>query len=377
MNYLNLGKDDKQLKEIARVVENGGLVVFPFDTCYVFVVDPTNQEAVNKLYEIKGRAINKAISVAVCDLEMAGDYTKLTNSNKLIMQKLLPGPFTVVVEGKHKLAKGIEAMDGSLGIRIPDFKPVLDLAKALGKPITATSANVSGQNICHSLASLKKQLSAKKWQMVDLWVDGGQLAIRQASTVMDIRGRQIKTLRRGEIMMDESGQRMLSESVGETKAIAKLIWEKVMKTKSDGPVVFLLTGELGCGKTVFAKKIGEILGVKKKIVSPTFNIVNSYKINHKSQITSNPNKIQDPNSKLQNKFKEFIHIDLYRISEENELEEIKFMEMFDKNTVSCIEWPEVMGKKYMDELKKKTRWVMVWFEYGEKEKERKIRFRLK
>ena len=364
MNYLKLGKDDKQLKEIAKVVENGGLVVFPFDTCYVFVVDPTNQRAVDKLYEIKGRAINKAISVAVCDLEMAGDYTNLTKSNKLIMQKLLPGPFTIVVNGKHKLAKGIEAMDGSLGIRIPDFKPVLDLAKALGKPITATSANVSGHNICHSLASLKRQLSVKKQQMVDLWVDGGQLAIRQASTVMDIRGRQIKTLRRGEIMMDESGQRMLSESVGETEAIAELIWEKVIKTKSDGPVVFLLTGELGCGKTVFAKKIGKILGVKEKILSPTFNIVNNYKINL-------------PIVNYELRFDNFLHCDLYRIREEAELEEIKFMEMFAKNRVVCIEWPEVMGKKYMDKLKKKARWVMVWFEYGKSEKERKIRFRIK
>ncbi len=361
MNYLKMGKDDGQIKKIAKVVKSGGLVVFPFDTCYVFVVDPTNQEAVDKLYEIKGRSINKAVSVAVGDLDMAQKYTKMTKQNLLICQKLLPGPFTMVVEGKHKLAKGIEATDGSLGIRIPDFKPVQDLAKALGVPITATSANVSGQSICHNLASLKNQLSSKKEALVDLWVDGGQLAVRQASTVMDIRGKKIKTLRRGDIVLDKSGKGLVSESVKETKTVAKMIFEKAIKNNSQKPLVFFLTGDLGCGKTVFARKIGRILGIKGKIVSPTFNIINNYDVRF---------KIQDL------RIKEFLHIDLYRIREEEELEELGFLKLFNKNTITCIEWPEVMGKNYFEKLREKVYCVDVSFEYGETKKQRRVWFNL-
>lgn len=380
MNYLKMGKDDGQIKKIAKVVKSGGLVVFPFDTCYVFVVDPTNQEAVDKLYEIKGRSINKAVSVAVGDLDMAQKYTKMTKQNLLICQKLLPGPFTMVVEGKHKLAKGIEATDGSLGIRIPDFKPVQDLAKALGVPITATSANVSGQSICHNLASLKNQLSSKKEALVDLWVDGGQLAVRQASTVMDIRGKKIKTLRRGDIVLDKSGKGLVSESVKETKTVAKMIFEKAIKNNSQKPLVFFLTGDLGCGKTVFARKIGRILGIKGKIVSPTFNIINEYKLNSKSEtLNSKPfgltqgKQIQNSNYQI---FKQFLHIDLYRIREEEELEELGFLKLFNKNTITCIEWPEVMGKNYFEKLREKVYCVDVSFEYGETKKQRRVWFNL-
>jgi tRNA threonylcarbamoyladenosine biosynthesis protein TsaE len=96
------------------------------------------------------------------------------------------------------------------------------------------------------------------------------------------------------------------------------------------PLIFLLSGDLGCGKTVFSRQVGKILGVKEKITSPTFVIYNEYKTN---------NNI-------------FLHFDLYRITADFELKEIDFFNLFKDNTISCIEWPENMGEKNLDELKK-------------------------
>jgi tRNA threonylcarbamoyladenosine biosynthesis protein TsaE len=123
-------------------------------------------------------------------------------------------------------------------------------------------------------------------------------------------------------------------------------------------LIFALTGDLGCGKTVFSRKIGYLLGVKEKITSPTFVIYNEYNLveSRKSKVESN----------------KFFHFDLYRISEDYELEEIKFFELF-KNSVVCIEWPENMGEKNFERLKKENKVVTIQFKYID-ENTREIRY---
>ncbi len=105
---------------------------------------------------------------------------------------------------------------------------------------------------------------------------------------------------------------------------------------------------MGCGKTVFSRKVGHLLGVKEKIVSPTYIIYNEYKI-------------------VESKIEKFLHMDLYKITSEKDLEEIKFLDLFEENSVSCIEWPEQMGENYLKKLKEKTNVVSVNFEYVDQE----------
>lgn len=351
MKILDINKNyQRVLREVAKVILAGGLVIFPSDTVYILAVDPRNKKGVKKLLEFKNRWVGKAISVAVSDIKMAKEYIKLNENGKSIYANLLPGPFTVVNKGKNKMVKGIEAEDGTLGVRIPDNKYILDLVKILKKPITATSANLSGRRPNYSIDSFLKPLSKKKREMIDLIVDAGKLDRNKPSTVIDATESEIKILRRGDLITKNS-KSLISKSEKETGKIAEFLFNKIVEVKNKKAIVFSLAGELGCGKTVFSRKIGKILEVKERITSPTFVIYNEYKI----------------------KKGKFLHFDLYRIRSERDLKEIDFLKMFSKNTVSCIEWPENMGKENLNKIKKEAKWITINFKYLA-EKSREIRY---
>lgn len=366
------------LKQTAEVILSGGLVVFPSDTVYILAVDPTNEIGVKKLLAFKNRWIGKAISIAVLDIKMAMDYVNLNENGINIYSSLLPGPFTIVSEGKHKVVRGIEAENGTLGIRIPDNKFIHDLIKILKKPITATSANLSGRTPNYSIQSFLRPLSKKKKEMTDLIVDAGKLPKNKPSTVIDVTESEIKILRRGDLIA-RNPTSLISKSEKETEKIAEFLLKKNLRVEIK-PLVFLLSGDLGCGKTVFSRKIGHLLGVKEKIISPTFVIYNEYKIQNllvSPAETESTSFFKEGWKSLKQNFqgdiKTFLHMDLYKITSERDLEEIKFLEMFTKNTISCIEWPENMGEKYLKKLKNKAKIVSINFEYVD-EKTREINY---
>ncbi len=364
---------DENIQQAMRVIKDGGLVVYPSDTVYILAVDPTNKLAVDKLLAFKNRWTGKAISIAVADKKMAQEFVELSESAEQIYKNLLPGPFTVVSKGKHRVTKGIEAENGTLGIRIPDNKYISDLVGVLDGPITATSANLSGRTPHYSIKSFLRTLSKKKRGMIDLIVDVGKLSRNKPSTVIDTTKPEIEVLRRGDLTTGDS-KSLISKSVRETEKVAGFLLKKPFGTSYHlsldrtqvKPLVFGLSGDLGCGKTVFARGLGKMLGVKEKIVSPTFVIFNEYKT-----LTPNPFPLTGQGELLK-----FLHFDLYRISSERELEEINFLGQFGEKTVACIEWPENMGRKYLAQLKKKVKYVAVNFEYVD-EQTRKISFCLR
>ncbi|MDD4938102.1 MAG: L-threonylcarbamoyladenylate synthase [Candidatus Shapirobacteria bacterium] len=349
MKILKIDKDyQRKIEKAAEIIKSGGLVVFPSDTVYILAVDPTNKKGVKKLLEFKNRWTGKAISVAVLNKEMAMEYVKINKNGESIYTNLLPGPFTIVSEGKHRVEKGVEAENGTLGIRIPDNKYIRDLIEILGKPITATSANLSGRTPNYSITSFLRPLSKKKRKMIDLIVNAGKLPKNRPSTVIDATESEIKILRRGDLITGLVTQTFISKSEKETGKIAEFLLKKYLKPtlpslKNGGskPIVFLLSGDLGCGKTVFSRKIGHLLGVKDKITSPTFVIYNEYKIDKKT----------------------FLHMDLYKITTNRDLEEIKFFNLFKKNIIACIEWPENMGKEKLKKLKKLVNLIPINFRY--------------
>jgi len=354
---LNLKKPQKAIKHSLSVLKEGGLLVFPSDTVYILAVDATNQKAVKKLLSFKSRWTGKAISVAVSDQKMARKYTTLTPKTQNLYQNLLPGPFTIVSKGKHLLPPGIEAEDGTLGIRIPDHKPLLQLIRKLGKPVTATSANLSGRRPHYSLSAFLSPLSRKKKNLIDLLIDAGKLPQNLPSTVIDVTQKEIKVLRRGDLV-NFSSYSFISSSPSQTQKIAQFIFRKSLKTHTKRappkPLVFCLAGDLGVGKTVFTQGIGKILDLDH-LPSPTFNIINEYQINYQN-------------------YKSFHHLDLYRLEKPYEYEEINFLSHFMKNTISCIEWAENLGP-YFKKLQKITSLVTVRLEHIN-QKTRKISYQI-
>ncbi|KKQ29931.1 MAG: Sua5/YciO/YrdC family protein [Candidatus Shapirobacteria bacterium GW2011_GWE1_38_10] len=344
MFILDISQNYNQvLRQAADLISAGSLVIFPSDTVYILAVDPTNQKAVDTLLSFKDRWVGKAISVAVSDVDMAKDYVQLSADTKNLYQNLFPGPFTIVSPGLHRLATGIEAENGTLGIRIPDSKYIHDLIKLLGKPITATSANLSGRTPNYSVATFLHPLSLKKKNLISLIVDAGKLPRNKPSTVIDAVGGEIKILRRGDLITSSS-ETLISKSESETGKIAQFLLDKAKRLGQNKPLIFSLSGDLGCGKTVFSRSVGKKLGITQKILSPTFVIYNQYPLS--SSV-----------------YKTFYHFDLYRLDRESDFEEISFLKHFLPGTISCIEWPENMGKNLFQKIKKNSHLIAVNFTY--------------
>ena len=187
---------EKIIKTAVQVLRRGGLIIYPTETVYGVGVDATNAAAVKKLLEYKSRREGKPLSIAVTDRTMAEQYVELNDQAKKLYKRFLPGPYTIVSKGLGKLALGIESEFGTLGVRIPAFPLVLKLVETLGRPITATSANASGEKRPYMIDDIFDRLSAKQKSLIDLVIDAGPCSI-EMTTVIDLTAAEPVLVRRG------------------------------------------------------------------------------------------------------------------------------------------------------------------------------------
>ena len=124
-------------------LKNGSIIIYPTDTVWGIGCDPFNQEAVDNLFRIKGKK-EKGLSVLINNKELVAKYCLITEKNKKIIEKIFPGPVTIILKSKVKFAKGV-TRDGNVAIRIPNNKTSKSLAKE--NPIITTSANIHGKNV--------------------------------------------------------------------------------------------------------------------------------------------------------------------------------------------------------------------------------------
>lgn len=364
MNIVKLTTKNHQevIDQTLAVLRAGSLVVFPSDTVYGLLADSTNTSAIDKLLSFKDRPVGKAISVFMADQKMAEEYTEVNQNAKNVIKNLLPGPFTVICESKHKTDLRLEAENGTLGFRMPDYQLIYELVTRFGKPITATSANLSGKLPVHSISALLKTLSQRKKDALNLIIDAGSLPKNKPSTVIDTTTGQLKTLRIGDLL-PKTPASLVSNSEIETQRLARFLLAKFVKKNSGRPLVFLLEGDLGAGKTIFAKGLGKALKVKEEVVSPTYIISYEYKIDDpfkllKVEQESNGfdinesclNITKDDNQPSSTDHK-FIHLDLYRIENLEELKEINFLEQIYRGNIYAVEWPTRMGAEIISALK--------------------------
>lgn len=316
---------DDVYKNVIDVLKAGGLVVVPSDTVYGLSVDAMNTAAVEKLIAFKARPAGKPISVFTGSISEAEKYVEIVPESRSFIDMSIPGPYTLVLPSKHVLSGLLESEYGTLGIRVPDFEFINNLVLQFGSPVTATSANIAGESPHYSVESLLNSLSEKKKAMIDLIIDGGKLPRKQPSTVVDLTADTIKILRQGDAGATSIGmQKYISSSEEETKRFAQELLNKNYDSRR--PVVFLLYGEMGAGKTIFVKGMGESLGIAD-ITSPTFVIYYEYPIS-----TSVDSQLKDHGM--------FYHFDLYRVGEESEFDNLGIEGMLKNNSILAIEWSE-------------------------------------
>jgi L-threonylcarbamoyladenylate synthase len=194
----------EQLGKAVAVLRAGGVVAFPTDTAYGLAADATNPEAVKKLYAVKGRRFNKPVHVIFPSFEDLNKTVELTRDAKRIIQKFFPGAVTLVMPLKDQSENWriLSAHSGFLGFRMPDHEIVRSLVKEFGKPITATSANVSGRANTYSVGAIRRQFKKSKLKP-GYYVNGGKLKKVTPSTVVKMRGGKIELLREGPVPFSE------------------------------------------------------------------------------------------------------------------------------------------------------------------------------
>ncbi len=171
-----------QIKKAAAVLKQGGVIAYPTETVYGLGADIFNAKAVRKVFKLKGRNFKKPLSIAVADFKMLKKLVFLNKANEKILKKLLPGPYTVLLSKKKVVSNLLTAGSKLVGIRMPDHKIARAIIKKAGFPITATSANLSGQ----------KEII--KYQNIKLAVDftiRGQCRYKEPSTIIDLVNKKI------------------------------------------------------------------------------------------------------------------------------------------------------------------------------------------
>jgi len=386
VKILDIKRTKKQevIKETIKTLKAGELIICPTETCYGAGVDTTNQKAVDKLLAYKRRREGKAISIAVADQRMAQKYVILNETAKNLYRNFFPGPLTVVSKSKSKVAKGLEAEDGTLGIRIPNYSLVLAIIKKFGKPITSTSANVAGKKTPYSLDDILQNITKKQQALIDLFLDAGNLPKNPPSTVVDTLLNEPRVLRQGEIKIAEKpGQVFISSSETETQQIASRILSSHISHITYHPLVFALQGELGAGKTQFAKGLGKVLGIKANISSPTFVLVREYpysldglKTKDTSEVCACLRRQECTPARWRRKEKAmFYHLDTWRMQEGKELLEIGFEKMLKPGNIIAIEWLQKV-KTILEDLEK-DRIKLIWVTIEVlSETKRRIKFQL-
>lgn len=341
-----------------RILKIGGVVIYPTETCYGIGVDATNQMGVDKILEYKTKRKGKPMSIAVTDKKMAKDYVEVTDMAENIYDNYLPGPITVVSKSFGKVAQGVESVDKTLGIRIPDNKVILKIVKKLAKPVTSTSANVSYKKTPYKIEDILENTTEKQKKLIDLIIDAGELPHNPPSTVVDTTKNSYTVLRQGEIKF-ENKEVFVSDSTEMTQEIGEKLMSKYKHYLGYKSIIFAMQGELGTGKTQMTKGIGRALGVRESITSPTFIIESNYDIE------------KPEGSFIEKKNIELIHIDTWRLQTGDELLEMDFLKQIEDGNVFVIEWADKI-LSILDKVRSDA--VLVWVKiiYLEKENQREI-----
>ncbi len=194
----NLRQDE--IKLATDILKKGGMIIYPTDTVYGLGVDAENSMAIQRLFALKKRDLSKSISVMVSNVASAQHYlTEISAIGKQLMQAFWPGALTIVGKASTSVAEALQEKDATIGIRIPDNNLCLRLGEAFGKPITTTSANLSGDPECSSIEYINTAILLSAELILDAGITQGTIP----STVISIVNEEPLILREGAVTKNE------------------------------------------------------------------------------------------------------------------------------------------------------------------------------
>lgn len=193
---IKVNPQNPQIRLIRRVVEvlqEGGVVAYPTDTVYGFGCSLYNKKAIERIYQIKRSEKHRPFSFICADLKDISLYCKVSNYAYKTMKRLLPGPYTFILEGTKLVPKiMLTPKRKTAGIRVPNHPIALALVKELGHPIISTSATLPGGEVLYDPVDIDQKVG----KLLDLIVDGGIL-VSEPSSVIDLTNDVPKIVRQG------------------------------------------------------------------------------------------------------------------------------------------------------------------------------------
>jgi L-threonylcarbamoyladenylate synthase len=177
-------------------LRRGDVIVFPTETLYGLGADALAGTAVEKVFQLKGRDSNNPLPVLIADFTMLERLVlTVPRLAKDLMDCFWPGPLTLVLPARNDIPKPLVNATGGIGVRISSQPVATRLVRLLGHPITATSANPSGQEPARTLDEARNYFT----RSVEVFVDGGALSSKRGSTVVEATETAVRIIRQGEI----------------------------------------------------------------------------------------------------------------------------------------------------------------------------------
>ena len=200
--YLNLKNetDYTKLQEPAKIIKQGGIVIFPTETVYGIGANGFDENAIKKVYEVKKRPISNPISLLVNSIDMINEVAKdITEVEYNLIKRFFPGPLTIILKKKDIIPDVLTANSDTVGIRMPANEIALKLIEYAGVPIATPSANISGKPSGTDITDIMKDFEGK----VDYVIDDGPSKIGLASTIVKVIDNVPHILRQGSIPENE------------------------------------------------------------------------------------------------------------------------------------------------------------------------------
>lgn len=187
-----INPQQRLVDKVVAILRQGGIVAYATDTCYGIGCDIMNKKAIEKTYQIKQREKNKPFSFMCSDLKNISHYAKVSNYAYKTMRRLLPGPYTFVLEGSREVPKMMLTPRKTAGIRVPNHALCLALVRGLGNPILTTSATMPDGTVFDDASLIHDHFGSR----IDAVIDSG-LVPGQPSSVIALIDDVPEIIRRG------------------------------------------------------------------------------------------------------------------------------------------------------------------------------------
>ena len=192
---IKINQQNPQLRLIHKIVailKKGGIVVYPTDTYYGIGCDIMNKRAIEKIYQLKQRNKSKPFSFICSGLKNISNYAKVSNYAYKTMKRLLPGPYTFILEGSRLVPKIMLTKRKTAGIRVPDNPICLALVNELENPLLTTSATKPDGTIFHDASLIHDFFGARVEVVID-----GSIVPGQPSSVISLIDDMPEVIRKG------------------------------------------------------------------------------------------------------------------------------------------------------------------------------------